>query len=238
MTTADSPDSTEPNPVTKQTRRRSASDKNEFKEQLIDIAREILATQGADAVTLRSIADAARISPMAIYRYFPSKGALASHLRDYILFLAHAECVLATDKHRAPYAKLTAHTEAYLDYWLTHLDHFRFVFLRPGIESDADQKRAFWAHAQAPAAMWAHMEGVLQACWKQDKVTVEDSKAVILQIIAVQAGLLHYLIVTGNSPLANTATMRAHSVQQILDLARRAPEWTRAKLPVRKAETL
>ncbi|WP_168224764.1 TetR/AcrR family transcriptional regulator [Rhodoferax aquaticus] len=220
-----------PQPVVKQTRRRSANDKNEFKEELIEIAKGILTRDGADAVTLRGISDAAGISPMAIYRYFPSKGILASHLRDYILLACHTGCVELAQRHRSPYAKIAAYVEAYLDYWIAHQDHFRFVYLEPGLEPDSEMKRTFWSHARAPEAMWTYMSELLHACWKLDKAEVQDTEAVMLQMAALQTGLLHYSIVNGNSPLAKIATMRAHSVLQVVDLVRRAPVWTKVKLP-------
>lgn len=48
-------------------------------------AREILTAEGADAVSMRRVAEAVGVTPMAIYRHYPNRGALLRAVADEAL---------------------------------------------------------------------------------------------------------------------------------------------------------
>ncbi|MQA97100.1 MAG: TetR family transcriptional regulator [Streptosporangiales bacterium] len=48
-------------------------------------AREILTDEGADAVSMRRVAEAVGVTPMAIYRHYPNRGALLRSVADETL---------------------------------------------------------------------------------------------------------------------------------------------------------
>lgn len=54
-------------------------------ERIAAAARRILIAEGADAVSMRRVADAAGITPMAIYRHYPNRGALLRVVADAAL---------------------------------------------------------------------------------------------------------------------------------------------------------
>jgi AcrR family transcriptional regulator len=51
-------------------------------DRLLTIAREIVVAEGADAVTIRRVATAAGLTPMAIYRHFDNREALLQRVAD------------------------------------------------------------------------------------------------------------------------------------------------------------
>jgi AcrR family transcriptional regulator len=51
-------------------------------DRLLMIAREIVVAEGADAVTIRRVATAAGLTPMAIYRHFANREALLQRVAD------------------------------------------------------------------------------------------------------------------------------------------------------------
>lgn len=51
-------------------------------DRLLTIAREIVVAEGADAVSIRRIATAAGLTPMAIYRHFANREALLQRVAD------------------------------------------------------------------------------------------------------------------------------------------------------------
>jgi len=223
-------DSKKPEPVIKLTRRRSESDKQEFKEQLIALSRKILSERGADAVTVRSVALEAGISPMAMYRYFPGKTALVSYVMDDVLVSAMKYCNEQVARHRAPYTKLGAWLSSYVDFWLERPDYFRLVFLQPAMNPTAQIETSFWTHAKAPSLMKASLHGLLYACWNLDRVTVTDIAAVTDQIAIGHIGLLHYLIARANSPMVDVQQIRHFANRNMLEMVRNAHVWTKDKV--------
>ena len=51
-------------------------------EHIAQVALEILEAEGAEAVSMRRVASAVDITPMAIYHYFPNREALLNHITD------------------------------------------------------------------------------------------------------------------------------------------------------------
>ena len=211
----------------KATRRRSPELKKEFKEQLIGVARRILIEQGADAVTVRSVALAAGVSPMGMYRYFPSKVALISYLWDEILFdvLRHIE--EATSQISEPYERLRVGLETSVSFWLKHPDRYRMVYLESGTDPDPSHGVDYWDRALGPYALSEQLLGVMSDCWRQDNVTVTNPQSVLNQLFILHSGLLHCLLVTGLSPLVDVATSRANWIKHAITLVKTAPQWTR-----------
>ena len=64
---------------------------------ILRIARDVLATQGLDALSMRSVADKAGVSATAIYHHFDSKQALVEEVvsRGYGRFGDYLEAAIA-----------------------------------------------------------------------------------------------------------------------------------------------
>lgn len=109
-------------------RRITPQAREQFRQELIDIARQIFLNEGYAAVTIRRITAEAGVTPMAFYWYFDCKEALLTVIWDGLLQQAR-------DDYRQrvqdvpPDARLMAYFEAMVDYWLRHRAYFRFIFL-------------------------------------------------------------------------------------------------------------
>lgn len=96
-------------------------------EKILRAAHRLFDSEGAEAVTMRRVADAVGITPMAIYRHFPNRGALLKQLsNDSFNAVAH-EWKART---RSPdiLKRLMALADPYLDYALTHPHLFDHAF--------------------------------------------------------------------------------------------------------------
>ncbi len=82
---------------------------------------------GADAVSMRRVADAVGITPMAIYRHFPNREALLKRLSDDS-FQAIAHEWEAQPRHPDVLQRLQALMTPYLDYALRHPHLFDHAF--------------------------------------------------------------------------------------------------------------
>lgn len=96
-------------------------------DRILQHARQILAERGADAVSMRRVAAAVGITPMAIYRHFDDRDALLRRIREdsfeeitrHWQARAHGGDVLT---------RLRALHEVYLDYALAHPFLFDHAF--------------------------------------------------------------------------------------------------------------
>ena len=93
-------------------------------------ARRILAREGADAVTMRRVAQAIGITPMALYRHYPNRAGLLNALAD------EGFDALATQLAGQRYAgdcrqRLFRFLDVYLDFALENPRLFELMFLEP-----------------------------------------------------------------------------------------------------------
>lgn len=99
-------------------------------EKILQAAHALFDAEGAEAVTMRRVAEAVGISAMAIYRHFPNREALLRRLSDDSFQVAArdwASRVRAT----APRERLLQVMEPYLDYALGHPHLFDHAFSIP-----------------------------------------------------------------------------------------------------------
>lgn len=96
-------------------------------EKILKAAYRLFDREGADAVTMRRVAEAVGITPMAIYRHFPNREALLKQISDdNFQTIAHAmqACAAQPDV----FSQLTALAIPYLDYALAHPHLFDHAF--------------------------------------------------------------------------------------------------------------
>jgi AcrR family transcriptional regulator len=93
-------------------------------------ARRLLDRDGAAAVTMRRVAAATGITPMAIYRHYPNRAALLGHLADEG-FAELAQALAAPRRRGGIEAQLTALADVYLDHALENPRLFELMFLSP-----------------------------------------------------------------------------------------------------------
>jgi AcrR family transcriptional regulator len=96
-------------------------------ERILSVARALFEREGADAVSMRRVAGEVGITPMAIYRHFPSREALLRRISDDSFNeIAHRWDALREDGD--PISRLLAIQRIYLDYALAHPYLFDHAF--------------------------------------------------------------------------------------------------------------
>lgn len=90
-------------------------------------ARSLFEREGADAVSMRKVAAAVGLSPMALYRHFESREALLREISDDS-FREIAKHWAALRQGTDPIARLLATQRIYLDYALTYPHLFDHAF--------------------------------------------------------------------------------------------------------------
>jgi AcrR family transcriptional regulator len=93
-------------------------------------ARRLLDKEGAEAVTMRRVAVAVGITPMAIYRHYPDRSSLLNALADEGFEELAAQ--LANKRFSGSIEqRLTKMGEIYLEHALQHPRLFELMFLKP-----------------------------------------------------------------------------------------------------------
>ncbi|HEX4021155.1 MAG TPA: TetR/AcrR family transcriptional regulator [Acidobacteriaceae bacterium] len=101
-------------------------------ERIAEVALEILEGEGPDAVTMRRVAQAVGITPMAIYHHFPNRDAMLQAITD--AEFENLRALIETRKKQStahPKSRLVQLMAGYLDYALQRPRVFDYVFSRP-----------------------------------------------------------------------------------------------------------
>jgi AcrR family transcriptional regulator len=110
-------------------RRGNAGEKASLVQEAVDIAFALYREGGIEAVSMRAVTKAMGLSATALYNHFADKSDLLRALWTFVLQELQAH--LAVARAAAPTAldALRATTEAYLDYYERHPQHFRLLFM-------------------------------------------------------------------------------------------------------------
>ncbi|MEW9572624.1 TetR/AcrR family transcriptional regulator [Rhodanobacter sp. Si-c] len=95
--------------------------------KILRAAHRLFDREGADAVTMRRVAEQVGITPMAIYRHFPNREALLKRISDDS-FETVAQEWRGRSRQRDTLKRLLATQEKYLDYALAHPHLFDHAF--------------------------------------------------------------------------------------------------------------
>jgi len=96
-------------------------------EKIVRAAHRLFDREGAEAVTMRRVAEAVGITPMAIYRHFPDRDALLKRVSDDSFEAVAQEWAQRSHDPDIARRLLSTH-ELYLDYALAHPHLFEHAF--------------------------------------------------------------------------------------------------------------
>jgi AcrR family transcriptional regulator len=119
------------------TSERREREKEKVRTKILDAARELFAEHGYEAVTMRKIANRIEYSPTALYFHFKDKSELVRALCEHD-FHAFAQRFLRVASVADPIERLVKSAEAYVDFALEYPNHYRLMFMTPGLYDVAD----------------------------------------------------------------------------------------------------
>ena len=129
-------------------KRLTDEERERFRTRLLDVALELFAKAGFEAVSIRSLADQLGCSAMTPYRYFDDKAAIFDACRARA-FEAFAEAQEATAaKHTDPRNRVRALGQAYANFADRRPNEFRLMFeleqpAEPSEDLGLAERRAF-----------------------------------------------------------------------------------------------
>ena len=165
-------------------------------------ARRLLDKEGAEAVTMRRIAHAVGITPMAIYRHYSDRAGLLNALAD----AGFEELAARLARQRFPGGieqRLTKMAEIYLDHALHNPRLFELMFLKPR-EGARRYPQDFKAGRSPTANLMAAAveEGMKSGYFRKD-----DVWEIVFEIGALSHGLI--MLYLGGRMAASSARFRA-----------------------------
>jgi AcrR family transcriptional regulator len=166
---------------------RRAAHKADLERRVLDAARQLFATQGAEAVTLREVAAAVGYSHATIYSFFSDKAALLARLaaesQEELSALLEAALVPVPQQSDSDAAALGRLVRAYLRWAATHPHHYRLMML---------------ACSEAPPAVFEQLAVLLGSRASAERTLQTQTLwaalhgAALLEIVQVPAGGLDW----------------------------------------------
>ena len=182
-------------------------------EKILRAAHKLFDREGDEALTMRRVADAVGITPMAIYRHFPNREALLKRLSDDCFNAVAKEW---TERARSPdvIKRLLSLGLPYLEYALAHPHFFDHAFSSP--RDDARRYPEDFRAGHSPTfnvLVQTVVEGMEKGVLKRD-----DPHDVSMAIWAHQHGLI--ALYRGGRFSYDDARFRAfymQSLQRLID---------------------
>lgn len=108
---------------------RRQREQEELRAKILDAARELFASEGYDAVTMRKIAEKIEYSPTAIYLHFRDKENLIRELCGHDFLELAKKFQAMGGSIEDPLARLAAAGQAYFEFAVEHPHHYRLMFM-------------------------------------------------------------------------------------------------------------
>jgi AcrR family transcriptional regulator len=122
-------------------------------ERIAETALKLLESGGEEGVSMRRVATAVGITPMAIYHHFADRKTLLNFVVDRE-FTKYSESLQATPRRGTYESQILTCMDAYIDYAFAHPRIFDYVFAepRPGARRFPDDFRAHRSPTLNPVA--------------------------------------------------------------------------------------
>ena len=169
----------------------------EIQTRIIDAARRVFAAEGFQAVSMRRLAKEAGCTPMTLYAYFSSKNEVMRHIWTGFFDELFVDIEKIAEALPEPKARLRAMARRYVDYWLSHPDRYRMVFLT---EDRIGPNEAFFVNATDIVERFGlFLHAIGEACPTQaDEAAEVQIRAEAL--ICGLTGIIHNMITISEYP--------------------------------------
>jgi len=158
---------------------------NSTARRIANVGRRLLDKEGAEAVTMRRVATAVGITPMAIYRHFADRDGLLNALADEG-FTELAGLLRGKKLSGGVGQRLTQLGEIYLEHALGNPRLFELMFLKPRAGARRFP-RDFKARRSPTANVMAE---VVEEGMKSGYFRVDDAREIVFEIGALSHGLI------------------------------------------------
>ncbi len=194
---------------------RRERERAELRNRIIAAARELFASRGVEAVTMRAVADRVEYTATALYSHFADKNALLHAIvtEDFLLF---AKQLLAVEAIPEPVLRLHAAAHAFARFGLEHPNHYRLMFMTPLADIEPGIRRG--AYAEDAYAFLQKM--VADAKQAGDLLPhLSDPELVCQLYFTTLHGIVSMHVAMGTAETAKASWIEWRPVELLVDLA-------------------
>lgn len=184
------------------------------REEILLVARNIFASKGLEALTMRSVAEGVGRSPMWLYRFFPNKRTLLRNIWESIFVEVFEQVTRCVDASPDPISKLRIFAREYIRFWLDHPDEYRVIFLNEDEVTEANEQYYVYDSdtiSRFDIAKQIIEDGMLQGVFLQG-----DAKLAMQQVSCLIHGVAHMLITVPEYPWLDQELVVEGSLQMML----------------------
>ncbi len=185
---------------------RRAREKTQLRQEILDAAREIFATEGYEALTMRRVAEKIEYSPTTIYLHFKDKAELVQAICDELFAGLVRRLQDLGKKHQSPLEYLEAGLRAYIDFGLKHPSHYFVTFI-------VGCRVAYEFEGSAGQRAFEFLRRTVQACESNGLIRKVDVDATAQSLWMASHGLVVQLINDKTFPFVS----RQRLVDQMMD---------------------
>jgi AcrR family transcriptional regulator len=168
-----------------------------LRQQILDAARDILAREGYEGLSMRKVARRIDYSPTAIYLHFRDRDDLVFCVCEQLMGGLAAELEQVVDRHADPLVALKKGLRRYVEFGLTHPQHYQAMFGIPHgrvAEKDAPYEEAATLARQA----FGFLPRLVGECVNQKKLAKVDVRTASCALWAGIHGMTSLLIAMPN----------------------------------------
>ncbi len=178
---------------------RRAREREEMRTRILDAARNLFATEGYDAVTLRKVADCIEYCPATIYKYFSDKDEMVRALCEEDI-AAMMSAFRPSMAELTPLERLKSFGRAYIAMGLEQPNHYRLMFMTPLLSPD--DSMLVEKHADPDTDSYGLFLTVVQQCidagaFRED---LKDAELIAQTLWAGLHGVISLHIAKGTDP--------------------------------------
>src|SRR5262249_37500777 len=180
---------------------RRARQKTLLRQQILDAARELLIRDGYERLSMRRVAERIDYSPTAIYLHFKNKQELVFSLCEETLAKLVRELATLRDEYPDPLVRLRQGMERYINFGLSHPDHYLPAFvLPPPPDPDAKRHQAITAPESNGVRALGDLRDTIAAGVRAGKLRKVDPDLAARSTWAALHGITSLLIVHERFP--------------------------------------
>ena len=113
--------------------------KENLRQEILDVAREMFATEGYESVSMRKIADKIEYSPTTIYLYFKDKNELLYQICEETFAQLGQQIRAISEPETDLLVRLHKGLRAYIEFGLAHPHHYQVTFMSPKFSHPTDE---------------------------------------------------------------------------------------------------
>ncbi|NJM54334.1 MAG: TetR/AcrR family transcriptional regulator [Blastocatellia bacterium] len=113
--------------------------KENLRQEILDVAREMFATEGYESVSMRKIADKIEYSPTTIYLYFKDKNDLLYQICEETFAQLGQEIRAISEPETDLLVRLYKGLRAYIEFGIAHPHHYKVTFMNPLFSHPTDE---------------------------------------------------------------------------------------------------